>query len=116
MSTAGPLRVAHLTTIDMSLWWLLRTALEVGLAAGFEVYGISAPGPFVGEGLWDGARRAHPSHIHLLGARESHQRSALPPWSTNALARSAISLARSSAASAARGAEDCQGALFGCGS
>ena len=25
MSTAGPLRVAHLTTIDVSLWSLLRT-------------------------------------------------------------------------------------------
>ncbi|UGQ10594.1 glycosyltransferase [Yinghuangia sp. ASG 101] len=42
-----PLRVAHLTTVDMSLALLLRTELEVDVAAGFEVYGLSAPGPYV---------------------------------------------------------------------
>lgn len=46
---AGPrrLRVGHLTTVDLSLWALLGTELEVDVEAGFEVYGISAPGPDV---------------------------------------------------------------------
>ena len=43
-----PLRVAHLTTVDMSLHLLLATELRVDLEAGFETYGISAPGPYVG--------------------------------------------------------------------
>jgi glycosyltransferase involved in cell wall biosynthesis len=42
-----PLRVAHLTTVDMSLALLLGTELRVDLEEGFEVYGISAPGPYV---------------------------------------------------------------------
>ncbi|MGW0662207.1 glycosyltransferase [Streptodolium elevatio] len=42
-----PLRVAHLTTVDMSLALLLRTELEVDVAAGFEVFGLSAPGEYV---------------------------------------------------------------------
>ncbi|MFE2726424.1 glycosyltransferase [Kitasatospora sp. NPDC059327] len=41
------LRVAHLTTVDMSLQLLLATELKVDLEAGFETYGISAPGPYV---------------------------------------------------------------------
>lgn len=43
------LRVAHLTTVDMSLALLLRTELEVDVAAGFEVFGLSAPGEYVPE-------------------------------------------------------------------
>ena len=39
------LRVAHLTTVDMSLELLLGTELEVDVAAGLDVVGISAPGP-----------------------------------------------------------------------
>ncbi|MDQ3931560.1 MAG: glycosyltransferase family 4 protein [Actinomycetota bacterium] len=46
-SRARPLRIAHLTTVDMSLALLLGTELEVDVRAGFEVYGISAPGPWV---------------------------------------------------------------------
>ncbi|WP_354638993.1 glycosyltransferase [Kitasatospora camelliae] len=42
-----PLRVAHLTTVDMSLQLLLATELKVDLEAGFETYGISAPGPYL---------------------------------------------------------------------
>ncbi|WP_431677591.1 glycosyltransferase family 4 protein [Kitasatospora sp. KL5] len=42
-----PLRVAHLTTVDMSLQLLLATELTVDVEAGFETYGISAPGPYV---------------------------------------------------------------------
>jgi glycosyltransferase involved in cell wall biosynthesis len=44
-----PLRVAHLTTVDMSLALLLRTELQVDVAAGFEVFGLSAGGPYVPE-------------------------------------------------------------------
>jgi len=44
-----PLRVAHLTTVDMSLHLLLATELRVDVEAGFETYGISAPGPYVAE-------------------------------------------------------------------
>ncbi|MCD0483741.1 glycosyltransferase [Streptacidiphilus sp. ASG 303] len=41
-----PLRVAHLTTVDMSLHLLLGTELRHDVACGFETYGISAPGPY----------------------------------------------------------------------
>jgi glycosyltransferase involved in cell wall biosynthesis len=44
-----PLRIAHLTTVDMSLALLLATELEVDVAAGHEVVGISAPGRYVGQ-------------------------------------------------------------------
>jgi lipopolysaccharide/colanic/teichoic acid biosynthesis glycosyltransferase/glycosyltransferase involved in cell wall biosynthesis len=40
-------RVAHLTTIDMSLELLLGPELVADRAAGFDVVGISAPGPYV---------------------------------------------------------------------
>ena len=42
-----PLRIAHLTTVDMSLALLLGTELAVDVEAGHEVFGISAPGPYV---------------------------------------------------------------------
>ena len=42
-------RLVHLTTTDMSLAWLLRPQLEAFAAAGYEVIGVSAPGPFVDE-------------------------------------------------------------------
>lgn len=41
------MRIAHLTTIDMSLALLLATELDEDLRAGHTVYGISAPGPYV---------------------------------------------------------------------
>ncbi|MFC7488060.1 glycosyltransferase family 4 protein [Knoellia sp. CPCC 206453] len=41
------MRIAHLTTIDMSLALLLSTELEVDVAAGHEVFGLSAPGRYV---------------------------------------------------------------------
>lgn len=40
-------RLVHLTTTDMSLDWLLRPQLEAFADAGFEVIGMSAPGPHV---------------------------------------------------------------------
>lgn len=58
MDTASPqlrgpqgerLRVAHLTTVDMSLALLLRTELEVDLQAGCDVFALSAPGPYVAQ-------------------------------------------------------------------
>ncbi|MFD8597288.1 glycosyltransferase [Kitasatospora sp. NPDC059646] len=41
-----PLRVAHLTTVDMSLHLLLATELAVDVAHGLATYGLSAPGPY----------------------------------------------------------------------
>ncbi|MDP9333565.1 MAG: glycosyltransferase family 4 protein [Actinomycetota bacterium] len=46
MSGARPL-VAHVTTTDISLELLLGTQLEAFARAGFEVIGVSAPGPYV---------------------------------------------------------------------
>ena len=42
-----PLRVAHLTTVDMSLSLLLGTELAVDVAAGHQTFGLSSPGRFV---------------------------------------------------------------------
>ena len=42
-----PRRVVHLTTTDMSLDWLLGPQLRAFAAAGYEVIGVSAPGPHV---------------------------------------------------------------------
>ena len=42
-----PLRIAHLTTVDMSLALLLGTELAVDVEMGHEVFGISAPGLYV---------------------------------------------------------------------
>ena len=46
MSAGLPL-VAHVTTTDISLELLLGPQLEAFAAAGFEVVGVSAPGPYV---------------------------------------------------------------------
>lgn len=43
-----PLRLAHLTTVDMSLALLLGTELAVDVEQGHTVFGISASGPYVG--------------------------------------------------------------------
>lgn len=40
-------RVVHVTTTDMSLDWLLRPQLEAFVQAGYDVVGVSAPGPHV---------------------------------------------------------------------
>lgn len=44
-----PLRVAHLTTVDLSLRYLVLPQLEAVRREGGEPIGISAPGPHVGE-------------------------------------------------------------------
>lgn len=41
------MRIAHLTTVDMSLALLLATELDEDIKAGHTVFGISAPGPYV---------------------------------------------------------------------
>jgi glycosyltransferase involved in cell wall biosynthesis len=46
-STAVPRKIAHLTTVDLSLRYLLLAQIEGSLAAGDEVIGISARGPDV---------------------------------------------------------------------
>jgi hypothetical protein len=46
-----PLRVAHLTTVDMSLALLLETELRVDVESGLETFGISAAGPYVVPGM-----------------------------------------------------------------
>ena len=56
MSRVLPLRVAHLTTIDMSLALLLGPQLDAVLDAGGEAIGISSGGPFVDDVERHGAR------------------------------------------------------------
>ena len=45
--TTARRRVVHITTTDMSLDWLLGPQLRAFSAAGYEVVGMSAPGPHV---------------------------------------------------------------------
>ncbi len=44
-----PLRVGHLTTVDMSLALLLARELRADVEAGLETFGLSAPGRYVPE-------------------------------------------------------------------
>ncbi len=50
------MKVAHVTTVDSSLWYLLRPQLLAVVADGGEVVGISAPGPSVDPLAGDGVR------------------------------------------------------------
>lgn len=43
------MRVAHLTTVDSTLWFMLGPQLRAVVDDGGEAIGISAPGPWVGE-------------------------------------------------------------------
>src|SRR4026207_622868 len=43
----NPVRIAHVATVDSSLRWLLLNQLTSLRAAGYEVAGISSPGPDV---------------------------------------------------------------------
>lgn len=72
-------RLAHLTTVDMSLALLLATELLVDLDHGFDVYGISAPGPFVAE-------------VEALGVEHVSVPSLSRAWSPDADARAAREL------------------------
>ena len=75
------LRVAHLTTVDMSLSLLLGTELEVDVEAGYEVIGISAPGPYV-------------TAVEALGVRHVPVPSLTRSWDVASDARAAIDLWR----------------------
>src|SRR5438067_13349000 len=43
----NPVKIAHVTTVDISLRYLLLNQLQSLRKAGYEVVGISAPGPEV---------------------------------------------------------------------
>ena len=60
-------RLVHVTTTDMSLALLLGPQLEAFAEAGFEVMGISAPGPFVAQ-----LRQAGIAHHALAHATRSN--------------------------------------------
>lgn len=47
MSSHSPRRIAHLTTVDLSLRYLLLAQIDAAIAQGDEVVGISARGPDV---------------------------------------------------------------------
>lgn len=47
MNKTSPRRLVHLTTTDISLELLLGPQLSAFIDAGYEVIGVSAPGPFV---------------------------------------------------------------------
>lgn len=53
-----PVRVAHLTTVDSSLRYLLRPQLRAVRDRGGDVLGISAPGPYADELAGEGIRHA----------------------------------------------------------
>jgi len=65
VSAARP-RVVHVTTTDISLDWLLGNQLEAFAAAGYDVIGVSAPGPFV-----PGLDRRGIRHVPLRHATRS---------------------------------------------
>jgi glycosyltransferase involved in cell wall biosynthesis len=65
------MRVAHLTTVDSTLWYLLRPQVLAVLDAGGEVCGISAPGPWVQRLEADGVR-----HIALRASTRGRDLSA----------------------------------------
>jgi glycosyltransferase involved in cell wall biosynthesis len=74
-----PLRVAHLTTVDMSLELLLGPQLTAVVEAGGEVLGISADGPFV-----DAVERRGVRHVALADSTRG--------WNVRADLRAAIQL------------------------
>ncbi len=67
MTVAGaPVRLVHLATTDMSLDWLLGPQLRAFAAAGYEVIGMSAPGPHVAA-----LEAAGIAHVPLANATRS---------------------------------------------
>ena len=75
------LKIAHLTTVDMSLALLLRTELQADVEAGHEVLGISSPGPYVAE-------------VEELGVRHVPIPSLVRSWNVGADLRAARELWR----------------------
>lgn len=80
-SRERPLRVAHLTTVDMSLELLLGTELSEGVERGWHVFGISASGPWV-------------EHIEARGVRHVPIASLTRSWSPRDDLRAARELAQ----------------------
>ena len=66
-------RLVHVTTTDISLALLLGPQLRAFAAAGYEVLGASAPGPYVPELEAMGVR--HLPLRHATRAMAPHQRS-----------------------------------------
>jgi glycosyltransferase involved in cell wall biosynthesis len=79
--TETAVRVAHLTTVDSSLWYLLRPQLLAVNRAGGQAYGVSADGPWVARLEADGVR-----HLAL--------RSSTRGWSLTADVKAAAELWR----------------------
>jgi glycosyltransferase involved in cell wall biosynthesis len=73
------LRIAHLTTVDMSLALLLATELRADVEAGHEVIGISAPGRYV-------------EQIETLGVRHVAVPALTRSWNLRSDARAARQL------------------------
>jgi glycosyltransferase involved in cell wall biosynthesis len=65
VTSARPI-LAHVTTTDISLEWLLGPQLEAFAHDGFDVVGVSAPGPFV-----DALERRGVRHVGLRHATRS---------------------------------------------
>jgi glycosyltransferase involved in cell wall biosynthesis len=63
---AGGFTVAHLTTVDQSLWFLLLAQLRAVRDAGGTAIGISAPGPWV-----DALEREGIRHVALASSTRS---------------------------------------------
>ena len=62
-SDIGTFKVAHLTTVDLSLRFLVRPQLLAVIESGGEAIGVSSPGPWVGELEADGIR-----HVSLTAS------------------------------------------------
>ncbi|MGH2404325.1 MAG: glycosyltransferase family 4 protein, partial [bacterium] len=78
---AEPVRLAHVTTIDLSLRFLLRDQLRAFREHGFETIGISAPGPWVADLAHDGV-----AHVAVPGLQRR--------WNPAADVRALIGLVR----------------------
>lgn len=57
-------RLAHLTTVDLSLRFLLRDQLRAFAEAGYDVVAMSAPGPWVADLEADGVRHVAIPSLH----------------------------------------------------
>jgi glycosyltransferase involved in cell wall biosynthesis len=80
VEAAEPVKVAHLTTVDSSLRYLLHPQLTAVRDRGAEVLGISAPGPYA-----DGLQAEGIGHVPLASSTRSMNpladvRSALELW------------------------------------